>query len=142
MRRKDRRLQWSPVPDDRRAVSDRRFHERVMVNLEVDYQCDDTFLFAYITDLSAMGIFIQTNKPHPTGTQLNLHFKPAGGPELDLEARVMWVNPYRPDEGANLNPGMGLQFLDLTAPQREQIMKLVRTFAYLSDDDDLTVGNS
>ena len=43
-----------------------------------------------------MGIFIRTNAPEPPGTMLNLSFAPPGGPQLDLEGRVMWVNPFRP----------------------------------------------
>lgn len=141
MRPKDRRNRQLLVGKDRRAGADRREHKRVLVNIEVDYKCDDTFLFAYITDLSAVGIFIQTPKPLQPGTHLNLHFKPAGGPAIDVEGRVMWVNPLRPGSADNLNPGMGVQFVDLTPAQREQVMALVRTFAYLSDDDG-TLGNS
>ncbi len=141
MRHKDRRRQRLTVPRDRRTAPDRREHERVLVNLEVDYKCDDTFLFAYVTDLSAMGIFIQTQKPVEIGTMLNLHFAPGGGPPLDVEGQVMWINPYRPGARDNQNPGMGVRFVDLTPNQREQLMALVRTFAYLSDDD-RTLGNS
>src|SRR5687767_11255528 len=132
---KDRRRRDQPVPDDRRGGAERREHERLMVNLEVDYRSGDTFLFAYITDLSAMGIFIQTQTPNPPGTQLNLRFHPQGAPALEVEGRVIWVNPPRPGKADNTNPGMGVQFTDLTAQQREQLMKLIRTFAYLSDDD-------
>src|SRR5262245_11065009 len=141
---KDRRRRKLPVEDDRRVGSERREHERVLVNFQVDYQCNDTFLFAYITDLSAMGIFIQTEKPHAPGTPLNLRFQPAGGPELDVEGRVIWVNQPRPGRPSTGNPGMGVQFVDLTPAQREQILSLVRTFAYLTDDEDdgRIIGNS
>jgi type IV pilus assembly protein PilZ len=142
MRPKDRRRRAHAVPADRRAGAERRVHDRVLVNLEVDYRSGDTFLFAYITDLSAMGIFIQTNTPQPAGTHLNLRFEPPGGPELDIEGRVIWVNPPRPGHADNINPGMGVQFKDMTPQQRDQLMKLVRTFAYLSDDDDKILGNS
>ena len=37
---------------------------------------------------------------------------------------------------------MGVQFMDLQPSQREQILGLIRTFAYFSDDDDLIIGNS
>jgi hypothetical protein len=36
---------------------------------------------------------------------------------------------------------MGVQFVDLTTQQREEIVNLVRTFAYLSDDEE-PKGNS
>jgi type IV pilus assembly protein PilZ len=144
MSSKDRRRRALPVikEEDRRLMRDRREHERVLVNLEVDYKCDDTFLFAYITDLSAMGIFIQTEKPHAPGTNLNLRFQPPGGPQMDIEGRVIWVNRPRPGKSESHNPGMGIQFVDLTPTQRDQILGLIRTFAYLSDDDDLIIGNS
>ncbi|HEX3904688.1 MAG TPA: TIGR02266 family protein [Polyangia bacterium] len=130
------------VPSDRRRSGvDRRVHTRVTVDIEVDYKSADNFLFAYITDISAMGIFIRTNAPEPPGTKLNLSFAPAGGPRLNLEGRVMWVNPFRPGSYDNINPGMGVQFVDLNPEQREQIVNLVRTFAYLSDDEE-PKGNS
>ena len=127
--------------DRRRTGADRRVHTRVTVDLEVDYKSAHNFLFAYITDISAMGIFIRTNAPEPPGTRLNLSFTPPGSPQLNLEGRVMWVNPYRPGSYDNINPGMGVQFVDLNAQQREQIVNLVRTFAYLSDDEE-PKGNS
>jgi len=142
-RGKDRRRREVNVhhAERRRVGADRRVHTRVMVDIEVDYKSADNFLFAYITDISAMGIFIRTNAPEPPGTVINLRFTPPGGPQLNLEGRVMWVNPYRPGSYDNINPGMGLQFIDLTAAQREQIVNLVRTFAYLSDDEE-PKGNS
>ncbi len=134
MQAKDRRKRKVDVAHDRRRGRERRVHERVAVCLEVDYRCDDTFLFAYITDMSAMGIFIQTTSPKPPGTLLNLRFRLADGKRLDVDGKVIWVNhPHGKD---SINPGMGVQFVDLTAAQRDQILSLVRTFAYLSDDDD------
>jgi type IV pilus assembly protein PilZ len=137
---KERRKRAVPVGRERRAGRERRVHRRVMVSLEVDYRCDDTFLFAYITDLSIMGIFIQTTNPHPPGTLLNLRFKPPGHPQIDVEGRVIWINPPRKHD--SINPGMGVEFVDLSPAQREQIKELVRTFAYLSDDEDQVRGNS
>lgn len=142
MRSKDRRNRAQPVPEERRTARDRREYERVLVNFEVDYKADDTFLFAYITDMSAMGIFIQTETPHPPGTHMNLRFQVPNGPQIDVEGRVIWVNRKRPGGGEDANPGMGVQFTDMTPAQREQIVGLVRTFAYLADEDDFFVGNS
>jgi type IV pilus assembly protein PilZ len=139
--RKDRRSAERPaerpIDEDRRLSSgrDRRQFERVLVDLEVDYRCEDTFLFAYITDISAMGIFVQTNSPEPSGTKLNLRFMvPSQKLPFELEGEVIWVNPYRPGDRENLNPGMGVRFVDLTQADRERLTELVKTFAYLDDD--------
>ncbi len=142
---KDRRRSLTPVPSDNRRGADRRVYERVLVDLEVDYRADETFLFAYITDISAMGIFVQTNNPEPEGTRLNLCFRVPeefGGQKMELEGEVIWVNPYRPGDSGR-NPGMGVEFVDLTPQQREELLRLVRTFAYLDDDEGgKPVGNS
>lgn len=135
--KKDRRadVQSEPRADDRRVGRERRQWERVLVDLEVDYRSDETFLFAYITDISQMGIFVRTVTPEPAGTRLNLRFCPPGLGTLEFEGVVIWINPYRPGDRENLNPGMGVQFVDLSREQREQLKQLVRTFAYLADDD-------
>ena len=134
---KDRRSDFQPVVEDRRTGADRRQFERVFVDLEVDYKCEDTFLFAYITDISAMGIFIQTNSPEPAGTRLNLRFTPPGlDAPLELEGEVIWVNPYRPGDRENLNPGMGIRFVSLTPELRQRLTEFVKTFAYLDEPKD------
>jgi type IV pilus assembly protein PilZ len=128
---------------DTRTGRDRRAAERVLVDIEVDYGSEDTFLFAYITDISAMGIFVLTNNPEPPGTRLNLRFRLAPGePSLEVEGLVIWINHFRPGQADNINPGMGIQFVDLSAQQREQVLQLVRKFAYLEDEDGAPRGTS
>jgi type IV pilus assembly protein PilZ len=141
---KDRRRSMTPVSVDARRGADRRTHERVLVDIEVDYKADDTFLFAYITDISAMGIFVRTNNPEREGTRLNLCFRvppELGGQMIEVEGEVIWINPFRPDDAAR-QPGMGIQFVDLTPRQRDVVMRMVRTFAYLDDEDEGKMGNS
>lgn len=113
--------------------SERRTAPRVPIDLEVDYACDDTFLFAYITDISLLGIFVRTNQPAPPGTRLTLRFTPPGADSLLVKGQVIWINPFRPGQ-ENHNPGMGIRFISLSARQRDAIGHLVRTFAYLDDD--------
>jgi type IV pilus assembly protein PilZ len=122
------------VSVDRRG-SERRQHERVLVDIEVDYRADDTFLFAYITDISAMGIFVQTNNPEDVGTRLNLCFR-IDGRLMELEGEVTWINPQRPDDPSGRNPGMGIRFVNLGDEDRGDLMRMVRTFAFLDDDED------
>ena len=136
-----------PVPDpDARSIEalpgedvlsgpDRRRFPRVLVDLEVDYQSEETYLFAYITDISLRGIFIRTNDPEAPGTRLNLRFTVPGEPDpFALEGVVVWVNPYRPGDPASLNPGMGVKFIGLETEDQRRITGLVRTFAYLDRD--------
>jgi type IV pilus assembly protein PilZ len=118
-----------PVVD----AAERRAAPRVLVDLEVDYASEDNYLFAYITDISETGIFVRTTSPEQPGTRLNLRFRPDGASEqLEIEGEVIWVNPYRPGAPDNLHPGMGIRFVDLDEDVRDQLLELVRRFAYLS----------
>jgi type IV pilus assembly protein PilZ len=128
----------SEVPeagDRRQQGSNRRRHVRVLVDLEVNYKSEDNFLFAYIADISEMGIFVRTTSPEPAGTRLNLRFAPPGDPVIQVEGVVVWTNPFRPGDPDNINPGMGVQFVELGPYEREAILRLVRTFAYLNRED-------
>ncbi len=126
-------------PIDAAALSDaeRRRAPRVLVDLEVDYASEDNYLFAYITDISATGIFIRTTTPEAPGTHLNLRFAPhgqgrGGEGEIEVEGEVIWVNPYRPGAPDNLHPGMGIRFVGIDDEVRSDLLELIRRFAYLS----------
>ncbi|MGE0787147.1 MAG: TIGR02266 family protein [Sandaracinaceae bacterium] len=113
--------------------AERREHERFFTELSVDYSSGENFLFSYITNISEMGIFIRTDTPPEKGTRLRLRFGLADGEMLKLEGVVMWINEIRAD-GDNPNPGIGVRFLNLTPEQREKVVDLVRTIAYLQKD--------
>ena len=116
------------------ADIERRVHTRFETELSVDYADGETFLFAYITNISEMGIFISAKDPLPVGTQLRLRFGLPDADPLSLEGQVVWVNPYRTD-GDNLNPGMGVRFEGLSPAMRERIVSIVRSIAYLQKDE-------
>src|SRR5688572_21813172 len=124
-----------------RRAAERRVAHRVLVDLEVDYRAEDTYLFASSKDISATGIFIRAIDPLPPGTRLNLRFRVEDGDEivertgvihedevgmLELEGEVIWVNPYRPDALTNLDPGMGVHFVGLRAATRRRLLELIR----------------
>ena len=79
-----------------------------------------------------MGIFIRSDDPPVVGTVLRLRFSIEDEPELELAGVVAWINPVRTDR-ENLNPGMGVRFTELTPDQRERVVSLVKTVAYLQD---------
>lgn len=109
---------------------ERRTHERYDVTWDVDCVADDTFLFAAITNISELGIFVRTLEPLLVGTPLMLSFAPNGHAPFKLAGEVAWVNPVRPD-GDNPNPGMGVRFVGITPEDRERLVEVIRTIAYL-----------
>lgn len=118
-----------PAPDS----LNRRSSERVDVTWLVDCETDETFLYASITNISEMGIFVRTTQPLSIGTRLTLRFSPPGSDaSYVLKGTVQWINEVRPLHD-NPNPGMGIRFVDLTPDDRERIVGTIRTIAYLRD---------
>lgn len=119
-------------PDPMPKRDDRRSHHRFDVEWAVDCVATDTFLYASITNISAMGIFVKTEDPALVGTTLVMSFEPPGYEPFKLEGQVAWVNVVRPD-GDNPNPGMGVRFVNLTADDRERLVEVIRTIAYVRE---------
>jgi len=112
------------------SSDDRRLHDRYDVTWAVDCVAEDTFLYASIANISEMGIFVKTLEPLPIGTKLMLSFSPPGHEPFKLAGVVAWQNPLVV-EGDNPNPGMGVRFVELTLPNRERLVAVIRTIAYL-----------
>ncbi len=110
---------------------ERRKSDRFPTFMKVNYTDGETFLYSYIENISDMGIFVYSEEPFDIGTELNLQFgREEDEDPIEIRGRVMWVNPVR--NGGNINPGMGIEFLNLTADTREQIVELVKSVAYLT----------
>jgi type IV pilus assembly protein PilZ len=115
-------------------VSERRSYERIDVEWSVDCETEQTFLYASITNISEMGIFVATQDPLEVGTRLTLRFAvPGHESPFILLGQVAWVNPIRLLSD-NPNPGMGIRFVDLSPESRERIINSVRTIAYVRDN--------
>ena len=114
------------------SAANRREHDRVEVTWAVDCVADDTFLFASIANISEMGIFVRTEKPLAIGTSLTLTFSPPGYESFKLAGKVAWINRVR-EGGDNPNPGMGIRFIQLTLDDRERLVEIIRTIAYVRE---------
>lgn len=112
--------------------AERRNFDRYDVEWAVDCVASDTFLFASIANISEMGIFVRTTEPLALGTALVLDFAPPGYEPFKLAGEVAWVNPVRA-HGDNPNPGMGVRFTALRPAERERLVEIIRTIAYVRD---------
>jgi type IV pilus assembly protein PilZ len=112
--------------------SERRTAERIDVTWSVDCETEATFLYASITNISELGIFVATREPLEIGTRLTLRFAPPGHKPFVLQGMVQWVNPVRV-LAENKNPGMGVRFVEITMEDRERLVEAIRTIAYVQD---------
>jgi type IV pilus assembly protein PilZ len=112
--------------------AERRVFDRYDVQWSVDCVATDTFLYASITNISEMGIFVRTTEPLKLNTKMRLTFAPPGADSFELDGCVAWVNRVR-ENGDNPNPGMGIRFVELQPDERERLVEVIRTIAYLRD---------
>jgi type IV pilus assembly protein PilZ len=118
--------------DESVSGAERRNFDRYDVEWAVDCVASDTFLYASITNISEMGIFVRTSDPLRLGTRLRLSFAPPGSESFALEGAVAWVNNIR-ENGDNPNPGMGIRFVNLKPEERERLVEVIRTIAYIRE---------
>ncbi|MGH7269232.1 MAG: TIGR02266 family protein [Polyangiaceae bacterium] len=129
------------APDPLPRRDERRSHDRFEVEWSVDCVAEDTFLYAAITNISEMGIFVKTTDPLPVGTRMVMSFSPPGVEPFKLEGKVAWINALRPD-GDNPNPGIGVRFVELRPDDRERLVEVIRTIAYVRDPQVTGSANS
>jgi len=119
-----------------KSEQEKRRDRRVQLKARVDYELlsEDTFLFEYTHNVSRGGIFLATRNPLPVGTRMNLRFALPGnhGRVVDVTGKVAWINEYKRGK-KNLNPGMGIEFINLADEDREAITKLIKRKALLAD---------
>lgn len=109
--------------------SERRAAERYPVEWAVDCVGEETFLYAEITNISQMGIFVACDVPFRVGTLFTLRFtSESSGTTFSLPGRVQWVNQGL---AGSKNPGMGIVFVELSAEDRERIVEAIHTIAYV-----------
>ncbi len=105
-----------------------RSGRRVPIQLLVDYKSDGNYLFDFCKDLGTGGVFIQTTKPLPTGSAIDLTFTiPDSKETLITKGTVIWVQTPVADR-KDLVPGMGVQFKGFSGEQRKLLEDFVQRY--------------
>ena len=105
---------------------DVRNSARIRAQMRVYYGPEPQKLLSeFSVDLSAGGLYIETESPLPVGENLTLRFTlPKQKGMVTCKARVAWINPKENPRKADLPPGMGIQFVELSLED----MKSIRRF--------------
>jgi uncharacterized protein (TIGR02266 family) len=83
------------------------------------------FAQVYATDVSQGGMFIATDEPAELLSEIALSLQLPEGHEIALRASVVHVVDAESAARENKQAGIGVQFIDLDAPRRQQIHQLV-----------------
>ncbi|HPM77236.1 MAG TPA: TIGR02266 family protein [bacterium] len=120
----------------KKDAAEKRRDIRVHLKARVDYELlsEDTFLFEYTSNVSRGGIFLATRNPLPVGTVIRMHFSlPTNNRKIEVKGKVAWINEFKPGK-KNRNPGMGVEFVNLTEEDMTAITQLIKRKALLADE--------
>jgi type IV pilus assembly protein PilZ len=108
--------------------ANRRRSERLHHELPVAYRTVGSFLSDWATNISRGGLFINTRKPLPVGSVVNLIIQLPGAEfPFDMTGTVKRIVPW--EEGGGAAPGMAIEFTDLDGAKRERIELFVEKLA-------------
>ncbi len=106
---------------------DARVDHRVDVKLLVDYSSNGSYLFDFCRDLGTGGVFIETDKPQPIDSKIDLTFTiPDSKSTVTVSGKVIWVQAKV--EGKDITPGMGVQFDELDGEKFDQLKEFVERY--------------
>lgn len=109
------------------ALADRRGKKRIPAEFKVDCIHAEDFIISYTRDISADGMFICTNNPPAVGQKVILHFTVDGLEEVQVAARVQWINT----DCKPCDLGMGVKFIKPRVTVQKEILSAVNKVAIL-----------
>jgi len=124
-----------PPPGAPRQVAHdpRRSTRRIPLDVDIGFLSDTNFYVGFSEDISEGGLFISTYDFQPMGTRLTVNFTLPDGHVVSAQGQVRWVREHNPT-AAEMMPGMGVQFEELSADDRTAIHKFLRRRAPLFYD--------
>ncbi len=103
---------------------DRRKSDRADLVVRVDYYTVDELFSEFARNINEGGLFVETDTPHPVGTEVHLQFHIPGAEEpLQVVGRVVRTS----GDDRNEPNGIGIEFDDLDRQARQRINQLVRS---------------
>jgi uncharacterized protein (TIGR02266 family) len=109
----------STTTDNKRQAA--RLHHQI----PVAYRSVGSFLSDWATNISHGGLFINTRKPLPIGTEVRILIQLPGEKfPATLEGRVTRVTEF--DNAQNMVAGMAVQFSNVDAERRDMLDRFVQ----------------
>ena len=110
--------------------ADRRRSTRAGLIVRVDYGTIDELFSEFTRDINEGGLFIETEKPRPIGTEVCLQFNLPGS-DRTVETNGIVVRIVGGSDDST--PGMGIEFEDLPPEARAHINQVIRTLRCRTD---------
>lgn len=108
----------------RMSTDERRVFNRAALQASINWTSESNFYTGFTNDISEGGIFVATHTLQEINSTMELEFSiPDGQDPIKAIGIVRWIREYNPDSDAE--PGMGLQFTNLTDQDKGRIQAFV-----------------
>ena len=105
---------------------ERRASPRADIVVRVNYQSVDSLFSEFARNINDGGIFVETDTPHPIGTNVELEFKLPGA-DRPIEVVGNVVRSVSADQvESDGAAGMGIEFENLCSGVRQQINEIIQ----------------
>ena len=104
-------------PAEAESVDNRRKHARVALAVEIDLSSESHFFSGLSGDLSEGGVFVETYRDIPVGSEVELEFDLPNG-SVTAHGSVKWHR----DHSDSSPPGVGVAFDELSEEGKEIIV--------------------
>jgi uncharacterized protein (TIGR02266 family) len=104
-----------------------RTSQRTPTKIEVMFREYGAFVKAYMLNVSNGGLFVKTEEPFPLDHPVSLRLiLPSDSTPLDIEGRVVWINPK--GRKNSFPKGMGIQFEKMDEAARNKLNEFVAKY--------------
>ena len=112
------------------GASERRENQRASLKFEINYIQEGDYLISHSRDISADGMFINTESPLSINEKVTLTFSLDNSDPFTVDARVVWIN----QQGERKDQGMGVQFIRPSKKLKTAILSMVNRVAVIEKE--------
>ena len=100
---------------------------RYKIREKIEFHNSKTFVSSYMLDISAGGVFIETEVPLPIDAPCALRLNIPGDQEImDLQGHVVWIK----QRSKSFPAGMGIHFINVSPEQAMKIQVFLQTLQH------------
>jgi len=101
---------------------EKRLHTRIKTNFELKVQYAEIFHWTMLRNLSAGGVFVQTETPLDAGSIVSLQLAlPVDDEIMGIQGRVKWIQ----QASSTTAPGMGIEFTSISPEHQQKIVNFI-----------------
>jgi len=110
-----------------KPTDNRRERRRHRFELEVGVSSPHRFYTGLVRNISAGGLFIQTEADLSTGDEVDVRFTiPGSSHVFEKKAQVRWIRPHDPYGADSTLTGVGVKFLELSDEEAKLLNAFIR----------------